>query len=279
MTELAYNPDRIKVRLTESDDEIKASQAIRYAVFYEEFGAKPSEEMQKEKRDFDQYDNITDHLVVLDKDLPEGPSQIVGTYRLLRRSVAEKHGEFYTASEYDIQPLLDHEQNLLELGRSCVLPAYRNRPILQKLWEGIAHYVAEHNISLMFGCASLHGTDINDLSKQLSYLYHFHRTEDKMCPTAIDERYVDMNLHKKDDLDIKKVFISLPPLIKGYLRLGASIGDGAVIDHQFNTTDVCIVMPTAKVTDKYYNHYQRKTDKEIMANRQPLTEKEAVETA
>lgn len=274
MTQLAYNPERIQVRLTENDAEIEASQALRYQVFYEEFGAKPSEEMLNEKRDMDEYDPITDHLIVLDKDLPEGPQQIVGTYRLLRQAVAEKHGEFYTASEYDIAGLLKHEKDLLELGRSCVLPDYRNRPILQKLWQGIAQYVAEHSINVMFGCASMHGTDIDELSEQLAYLYHFHRTDDKICPKALPKHYVDMNRHRKEDLDVKKVFISLPPLIKGYLRLGASIGDGAVIDHQFNTTDVCIVMPTAKVTDKYYNHYQRKTDKDIMTDRKSMQSKE-----
>lgn len=275
MTQLAYNPDRIQVRLTENEEEIQASQALRYQVFYEEFGAKPSAEMLESKRDMDNYDPITDHLVVLDKDLPKGPEQIVGTYRLLRRAIAEKHGEFYTASEYDISKLLSHEPDLLELGRSCVLPDYRNRPILQKLWQGIAQYVAEHSVGIMFGCASMHGTDIDELSEQLAYLYHYHRTEDKICPKALDQHYVDINRHAKEDLDVKKVFISLPPLIKGYLRLGASIGDGAVIDHQFNTTDVCIVMPTAKVKDKYYNHYQRKTDKEIMADRQSVSASEA----
>lgn len=263
MTALPYDPDKIQVRLAENDEEIKASQALRYTVFYEEFGAQPTEEMRTVKRDMDDYDAITDHLIVLDTDLPQGKEQIVGTYRLLRREIAEKHGQFYTSAEYDIQPLLDHEPNLLELGRSCVLPNYRSRPILQKLWEGIAHYVADHNIALMFGCASLHGTDINQLSEQLSYLHHFHRTPAELCPKAIANRYVNMNIHAKEDFDAKKVFISMPPLIKGYLRLGASIGDGAVIDHQFNTTDVCIVMPTAQVTDKYLNHYKRVTQKEF----------------
>jgi putative hemolysin len=267
MTKLPYDPKRIQVRLTESDDEIQASQALRYTVFYEEFGAKPTNEMRDVKRDMDEYDAITDHLIVLDKDLPEGPQQIVGTYRLLRRAVAEKYGQFYTSGEYNIQPLLDNEPNLLELGRSCVLPNYRSRPILQKLWQGIAHYVADHNIGLMFGCASLHGTDINALSEQLSYLHHFHRTPDNLCPKAIESRYIDMNIHAKEDMDIKKVFISMPPLIKGYIRLGASIGDGAVIDRQFNTTDVCIVMPTIQITDKYLKHYERVTKKEMMPDK------------
>ena len=263
MTKLPYDPDKIQVRLVKDADEIKAAQAIRYKVFYEEYGAKPNEEMLREKRDIDSFDDIADHLIVLDNDLPAGPGRIVGTYRLLRREVAERHGQFYTSEEYDIQPLLDNEKDLLELGRSCVLPDYRTRPILQKLWEGIAHYVADHNIGLMFGCASLHGTDIDQLSEQLAYLYHYHRAEDRLCPKAIAERYVDMNMHEKDDLDARKVFSSMPPLIKGYIRLGASIGDGAVVDHQFNTTDVCIVMPTAQVTDKYVKHYQRKTQKII----------------
>lgn len=262
MAILPYDPEKIQVRLAKNADEIRASQALRYKVFYEEYGATPNEEMRKEKRDIDDYDKITDHLVVLDKDLPED-SQIIGTYRLLRRAVAEKHGQFYTSAEYDIQPLLDHEKDLLELGRSCVLPPYRSRPVLQKLWQGIAHYVADHNIGLMFGCASLHGTDIDQLSEQLAYLHHYHRAEDHLCPKAIESRYVDMNLHAKEDLDAKAVFVSLPPLIKGYIRLGASIGDGAVIDLQFNTTDVCIVMPTAQVTAKYVKHYERVTQKVI----------------
>lgn len=260
MAILPYDPENIQVRLSKNDDEIRAAQALRYTVFYEEYGAKPNEEMLREKRDIDQYDDITDHLVVADIGLPEG-KQIVGTYRLLRQSIAEKHGQFYTSDEYDITPLLNDGTTLLELGRSCVLPDYRTRPVLQKMWQGIAHYVADNDIGLMFGCASLHGTDIDELSYQLSYLYHYHLAEAGLCPKALPERFVDMNIHDKESFDAKKVFVSLPPLIKGYIRLGASIGNGAVIDDQFNTTDVCIVMPTANVTQKYLKHYERVTQK------------------
>lgn len=265
MTNLCYNPEKIQVRLSQNDDEIAASQALRYKVFYEEYGAIPDEEMRQKKRDIDSFDDITDHLIVIDNDLPEGPEQIVGTYRLLRRKVAEKHGQFYTSDEYDIQSLLNHEQNLLELGRSCVLANYRTRAILQKLWEGIAHYVTDHDIALMFGCASLHGTNIDELSEQLSYLHHYHLAPDNLRPKAIESRYQNMNLHAKEDLNVKKVFMTLPPLIKGYLRLGAHIGDGAVIDKQFNTTDVCIVLPSVQVREKYVKHYERKTNKVIPA--------------
>ena len=261
MNSRAFDPDKIEIRLTKSDEEIEAAQRLRYTVFYEEYGAIPDEEMKREKRDMDSYDSFTDHLVVIDKNKSSGIDSIVGTYRLLRQSVAEKHGPFYTSHEYDIQPLLDSGTTLLELGRSCVLPDYRTRPVLQKMWEEIAHYVADHDIGMMFGCASLHGTNIDELSEQLSYLYHHHKADSSVCPRAIDTRYVDMNLIEKDKIDAKKAFMSLPPLIKGYIRLGASIGDGAVIDEQFNTTDVCIVMPTAKVTQKYLKHYERVTQK------------------
>lgn len=256
--------DKITVRLTQSLDEVEAAQRLRYQVFYEEYKAVADAKTAQSKMDVDDYDAVTDHLVVLDETLPQGPEQIVGTYRLLRREVAEKFGKFYTSDEYNIDPLLKSGAVLLELGRSCVLPPYRTRPVLQKLWQGIAHYVAEHNIGLMFGCASLHGTNVEELSPQLSYLYHYHLAAPDLCPRAIPSRYVDMNRMRKEDIDAKKVFISMPPLIKGYMRLGASIGDGAVIDHQFNTTDVCIVMPTHLVTEKYLKHYQRVTNNSIV---------------
>src|SRR5690606_39250006 len=136
--------------------------------------------------------------------------------------------------------LLTSGAELLELGRSCVLPPYRTRPVLQKMWEGIAHYVADYNIGLMFGCASIPGTDIDAVSQQLAYMHHYHLAAPELCPRTLDSLYVDMNLHAKEDIDAKRVFASLPPLIKGYLRLGAHIGDGAYVDKQWNSIDVCI---------------------------------------
>lgn len=258
--------DRIKVRLTQNEEEVKAAQRLRYQVFYEEYKAIADEEAKASGMDVDEYDAITDHIVVLDESLPEGTSQIVGTYRLLRRDMADKFGKFYTSSEYDISPLLNSGAVLLELGRSCVTAPYRTRPVLQKLWQGIAHYVAEHNIGLMFGCASLHGTNIEELAPQLSYLHHYHLATPELRPRALESRYVDMNITPKDQLDARAVFNAMPPLIKGYMRLGASIGEGAVIDKQFNTTDVCIVMPTHLVTEKYLKHYQRVTNNRIVVD-------------
>jgi len=273
MTDPIKNADLVDVRLAVSDAEIKKAQSIRYDVFYDEYGAIPNEQISAEKRDFDEYDDYADHLIVVDKNAGDGLEGIVGTYRLLRHEQAMKKGQFYTSDEFDITPLLSFKDGLLELGRSCVLPDYRTRPVLQTLWRGIAHYLADNNIDLMFGCASLHGTNINELSEQLAYLYHFHLAENNMCPKAVDDRYIDMNLHDKDSLDAKRVFVSLPPLIKGYLRLGASIGNGAVIDEQFNTTDICIVLPTGAVTQKYVKHYERVTNK-VMPTNETAKEKE-----
>jgi putative hemolysin len=256
--------EKITVRLASSPSEIEAAQRIRYKVFYEEYNAVADEKAAATHMDVDDYDAVADHLIVLDESLPPGPSQIVGTYRLLRRAVADKFGKFYTSGEYDIAPLLDSGAHLLELGRSCVLPPYRTRPVLQKLWQGIAHYVAEHKIGLMFGCASLHGTDVDALAPQLSYLYHYHLATPELRARALESRYIEMNCIPKDQIDAKRVFTSLPPLVKGYMRLGASVGDGAVIDPQFNTTDVCIVMPTHLVTQKYFKHYQRVTNNQIV---------------
>ena len=113
---------------------------------------------------------------------------MIGTYRLLRRSVAERHGGFYTQTEFDIAPLLAVPGELLELGRSCVAAAYRTRPTMQLLWRGIAKYVFEHDIKIMFGCASLPGTDIAELAPALTYLHHFHLAPPRCgfarCPTA-----------------------------------------------------------------------------------------------
>jgi L-ornithine Nalpha-acyltransferase len=254
--------DKVSVRLAANAAEIEAAQRLRYKVFYEEQNAIPSDAMAAQKKDFDEYDSVMDHLVVVDENLPVG-EQIVGTYRVMRKEGADKVGKFYSDAEFNIKPLLSSGTEVLELGRSCVLSPYRTRLVLQKLWGGIAHYVAEYKIGLMFGCACLEGTDVSALAHQLSYLYHYHLAPPALRVRAVDERYVDMNIIPKEQLNAKEVFLSLPPIIKGYLRLGASVGDGAIVDHQFNSTDVCIVMPTHLVTDKYFKHYQRITNNAI----------------
>jgi putative hemolysin len=246
------------VRLAVTAWELEAAQALRYRVFYDEMGARPSAETAAARRDVDEFDAVADHLLVIDHDRGEGREGVVGTYRLLRRATAARVGRFYSAGEYDITPLVGFDGEVLELGRSCVDAAYRTRGTLQLLWRGIAAYVFKHRIDLMFGCASLPGTDPDALAAQLSYLWHNHLAPPALRPRALPGLHVEMNRLPIAAIDTRAVLAELPPLIKGYLRLGGFVGDGAVIDHQFNTTDVCVVVKTDLVTDKYYRHYERR---------------------
>ena len=243
-----------EIRLARTAHEIDAAQALRYRVFYDEMGAKPLPGMSELQRDFDRFDGDCDHLVVLDH--ARGPDEVVGTYRVLRREHARRTGGFYTASEYDIKKLVGFRGTLMELGRSCVDARYRDRATMQLLWRGIAEYVNAHGVDVMFGCASLPGTDPEQLKTQLSYLYHYHLAPENLRPSALPERFTEMNLLPKEAIDPKRTLASLPPLLKGYLRVGGFVGNGAVIDHQFNTTDVCIIVKTDMIAARYTRHYE-----------------------
>lgn len=246
----------LQVRLAETPVDVDAAQALRYRVFYEGLGARPLPEMARRRRDMDRFDDGCDHLLVLDHGRPGGDS-VVGTYRLIRRENAARLGGFYSAGEYDISSLVVYPGEILELGRSCVDPAYRQRPTMQLLWSGIAAYVFHYGIALLFGCASLPGTDPDALALPLSYLHHHHLAPCGLRPRALADRYVDMCRLDREAIDPGPALAALPPLIKGYLRLGGFVGEGAVIDEQFNTTDVCILVRTDRVTEKYSRHYER----------------------
>jgi putative hemolysin len=266
LSTLPSTPASPKVRLVRNAEEIVEAQRLRFDIFYKEYGARPdNEEIQRLERDFDRYDDYADHLVVTDT--IQGEDVIVGTYRLLQQDAAERCGEFYSSSEFDISCLLNSGKSVLELGRSCVLPAYRTRPVLNLLWQGIADYITEHNIDLMFGCASLHTIQISEIEEQLSYMHHNHLSPKHLRPRALDDRYVDMDIIPAEQINVKRAFASLPPIIKGYLRLGGTIGDGAVIDEQFNTTDVCVIVQTHLLTQRYRNHYERKIQRSIPGQR------------
>jgi putative hemolysin len=252
----------LEARLAASAAEVEAAQSLRYRIFYEEMNAVSAvsaADGRVQAVDADRFDSVCDHLLVIDHSRSDRPHGVVGTYRLLRSDCAARAGGFYTAGEYDIACLLKVPGRLLELGRSCVDVEYRNRPTMQLLWQAIAEYVFHYDITLMFGCASLPGRKPEDLALPLSYLYHRHLAPADLRPTALAGRYVDMRLVAPDGIDRKRARAALPPLLKGYLRLGAYVGDGAVIDTAFNTTDVCIVVKTDRVTEKYYRHYQRST--------------------
>lgn len=252
--------NNIIIRLAKNKAEIEAAQALRYRIFYIEQDAKASKEIEAAKRDFDQFDDIADHLIVIDSDKETLAEQVVGNYRILRHEGSEIASKAcYTDTEYDISKLKEEKENTIEVGRSCVDADYRIKPVLQLLWQGLAEYMEHHNIRYFIGCASFRGTDPSAYAEALSYLYHFHLTEDAVCPRALSEYYVDMNMMAKDDINPRSAFKSLPPLIKGYMRVGASVGDGAFVDTQWGSTDVCIVFDAHKASEKYRKHYARKT--------------------
>ena len=247
------------VRIATDPAEIDAVQALRYRVFYSEMGARAdADHRSANKRDRDIYDPVADHLLVVDHAIGPGPEGVVGTYRLIRREAAdEDRPVLFGGRIRHRHDRTDFPAELMELGRSCVDAEYRNRAVMQLLWRGIAAYVFHYKIDLMFGCASLHGTDPDALATELTYLYYYHLAPPALRPRALPHRYIEMRRLDREEIDPKRALALLPPLIKGYLRLGGFVGDGAVIDAQFNTTDVAVVVKTDMVTETYYRHYER----------------------
>jgi putative hemolysin len=251
----------LEVRLAETEHEVEQAQRLRYTVFYEEMSAIPSPRMRELRRDFDKYDDVCDHLLVVDRDAhdEDGQPLVVGTYRLTRKKDADKVGGFYTSSEFDLSAMLaglPEDTKSLELGRSCILKSYRARPgTMQLLWKGLMAYVARFDIDLMFGCASLPGIDVAEMTLPLAYLHHFHPMPEHLKVRAQPDLYVEMNRTPKDAIDEREGIRSLPAMLKGYVRAGCCIGEGAVIDRQFGTTDVFIYFPLSGLDARYKSRF------------------------
>lgn len=255
----------LEVRLARSRADVKLAQRLRYEVFYEEMSARPTFLAEVRRRDNDPYDAVCDHLLVVDHARPvqgawrgESRPKVVGTYRVLRQELAQRRTGFYTQGEYDIAPLVSRKSpryRFMELGRSCVLKPYRNKRTVELLWHGLWTYVREHKVDVMIGCASLEGTDPDQHALALSFLHHNALAPHDWRCRAHRHLYVPMDRMPKEAIDAKAALKALPPLIKGYLRLGAFVGDGAVIDRQFGTTDVLIVLPVEKIDPRYFGHF------------------------
>ena len=247
----------LEVRLAQTAAEVRQAQKLRYRVFYQEGSAIADPGRLFARRDVDAFDAICDHLLVLDHAGSEGRPTVVGTYRLLRQNMAEEYGGFYSASEFDIGSLIARHPGLqfLELGRSCVLAPYRNKRTVELLWQGIWHYVDQNRLHVMIGCASLDGTDPDKLALPLSFMHHYARAPEAWRAHALPERHVEMDRLSKEAIDPKAALRILPPLVKGYLRLGAYIGEGAVVDYEFGTTDVLIVLPVTAIKSRYVQHF------------------------
>jgi putative hemolysin len=244
----------MEVGVASDPADIAAAEELRYRVFFEEMGAPITPELKQTRRDKDAFDEVCDHLLVVDH-LPDGDYKVVGTYRLIRREAMHKIGRFYSDGEYDISLIKQHPGEILEVGRSCVDAAYRNRAVMQLLWRGIGAYVTKFNIEILFGCASFHGTDPQEHAMALAYLYHYHLAPEAIRTKALSDRYVPMNTMPKEAVDVKRAFVSLPALIKGYIRLNGFVADGAVVDREYNTTDVGIIVQTSHIDKKYAHRY------------------------
>jgi putative hemolysin len=246
------------IRQARNDAEVRVAQRLRYRVFHEEMGAKADSE---NKIDSDRFDAICDHLLVIkarseisNPELCVDDGEVVGTYRLLRQSVARSNGGFYSQGEFDLNPLLARKSDLsfLELGRSCVLQAYRGTSVIELLWQGIWNYVRLHKLDVMLGCASFDGTDPDAHAEGLSFLGHHTMAPEEWHVRAHAAQYVEMRRLHAEAINKRSALLGLPPLIKGYLRLGCYIGEGAVIDQAFNTVDVLIVLPVSVINPRYF---------------------------
>ncbi|MGY9026841.1 MAG: GNAT family N-acetyltransferase [Candidatus Puniceispirillales bacterium] len=241
------------IKLAEKRSEIKHAQSLRYSVFYKERNARASLSKKLFRRDYDQVDNFADHLIVIDKTRKNFNNKIIGTYRLMRGDLASQFGGFYTSAEFDLYNIVNlfKKNEILELGRSCVHQDYRNGTTMNLLWKAIANYVNMYDIKILLGCVSFPGTDVIKFSNQLSYLKQNHSLPKELSVESLDNNIYPTDNSENKNLSDIKTFVKLPPLIKGYLRVGGKVSESFFVDHEFNTIDLCVVVKTDNINDKY----------------------------
>ncbi|PKP74676.1 MAG: ornithine-acyl-ACP acyltransferase [Alphaproteobacteria bacterium HGW-Alphaproteobacteria-6] len=253
------DPNRFQIRLARDEADLLAAQRLRYRVFVEELGGDGPLVDHAGRFERDAFDPVNDHLVLVDSRRDRrGLDHVVAVYRLMPGDRAARFGRFYCDDEYDLGPLRRSGRRLLELGRSCVEAGHRGGPAMFLLWNGLADYVLEHRIEVLFGVASFHGTDIAALKGPLSWLHHHAMAPEALRVRALEGQYQRMDLVAPEVLDRRAAMVAMPALIKAYLRLGGFVGDGAFIDHAFNTTDVCLLMDTAAMSARHKQFYTRK---------------------
>ncbi|MBV1927445.1 MAG: GNAT family N-acetyltransferase [Rhodobacteraceae bacterium] len=242
---------QFSVKIATNEAEIRAAQALRYEVFVRELGGCGTLVDHDAGLEQDQFDRYYDHMLLSD----DSTGDVVGAYRLLRDDQASVAGKYYSEDEYDLSVLKSSGRRLLELGRSCVRADYRGGTAMYHLWSGLADYVQDHGIDILFGVASFHGTDAITMAQPLSMLHHNHLAPADLRVTARSAQYQNMDLLAQDALDRRSAMLQTPALIKAYLRLGGFVGEGAWIDHDFNTTDVCLVMDTNRMNQRQRRIY------------------------
>ena len=249
--------DNFVIKIAEKNSELKKAQALRYSVFYKEKKAIPTISKKLLRLDYDKFDKFADHLIVIDKNRKGIKNKIVGTYRLIRGDVAAHSGGFYTSSEFDLSKILNSYENnkILELGRSCVHQDYRNGTIMNLLWKAIAEYVKLHDIKILLGCASFHGTDIMKYTNELSYLRNNFSLPDELLVKSLDTKIYPAYNEINSKINDLRTFVKLPPLIKGYLRIGGKVSHDCFVDYKFNTIDLCVIVTTDNIDEKYKKKY------------------------
>lgn len=248
------------LKIADTDAELRAAQRLRYRVFVQEMGAKVCVDNQELELERDVFDPHFDHLILIDADRKDPSENVVGVYRLMRGDMAETGLGFYGQDEYDLTKLMQSSRRVMELGRSCIDPLYRGGLALQMMWNGLGQYVLDHDIEILFGVASFAGTDTANIQHALSFLHHNHLAPEDLRVTALPSNRVEMDILPKDQIDRLKAVGQLPPLIKAYLRLGGFVGQGAFVDHSFNTTDVCLIMDTQRMSAKHKAMYEKGTN-------------------
>jgi putative hemolysin len=245
----------LDVRLAAGPSEVAAAQSLRYRVFFEEGAAAPDPASRAARRDLCRFDEVCDHVIALDTSRSGDDPAVVGAYRLLRQDVAREHFGFYSAAEFEVAPLIARHPQLsfMELGRSCVAEPYRSKRTMEALWRGVWAYALRHGVDVMFGCASLPGADPQLHAGALAALAALaDKPEWRVEPAARARRVV---APPAASLDVRAAIRGLPPLVKGYLRLGARFAPEAVIDEAFGTTDVFVVLRVADFQARYLQHF------------------------
>ena len=242
---------RLQLRLAATAQDRLAAQRLRYDVFVAERGGDGVLVDHTARLERDRFDEFCDHLLLIDpaRD-PESLRHVVGAYRLMDQASAARAGGFYSAAEYDLSPLIDSGRRLLELGRSCVHPDYRGGTAVFLLWNGLADYALSRGIDLLFGVASFPGTDVQALAQPLSWLHHHHLAPSALRPGALGAAAHRMDLLPPEALNRAAALDGIPALIRSYLRLGGSVGEGAFVDHAFNTTDVLLLLDVAAMASR-----------------------------
>lgn len=252
---MVIDDTQLELRLARGEADLRLAQALRYEVFIRELGGDGDLVDHANGLEADRFDPFFDHLMLLDRS--RQGNQCVGVYRVMREDQAAAAGQFYCDDEYDLTVLKQGPLKLLELGRSCVHADYRGGTAMLYLWNGLAAYVEDHGIDLMFGVASFHGTDAAAFAAPLSLLHHRYLSPPEIRVRAREDSFQRMDLIAEPDLDRVAAARAIPALIKGYLKMGGFVGEGAYIDRPFNTTDICLLMDVKRVSQKQFGLYAK----------------------